>query len=572
MINENNIKIIVQESDETRPRGSGASSDIVYVPGLGNEHISGEYTNTPVLCSTIEEFELYFGEPYQFTDERNIDAYATYANVRLGDYDRSYIYAKELINAGLSVLYENISPNSNALVNTATFTSTSSTVARVPNSRNIFQSVIDGERNVTVNFGLTGQRVYGNLGLIIKAGDCESVELETIVSNNTKFNAVVSSQKDSATIDWQHVDAEDLSTVTFTLTLKVKGAGRFSLHLVEGDVAASVSVEDPVLANFYAELPNRIKNLEDKNEYTVKYITSGGYPTFVKGLAATSDDEYTIVSSMIKCAAARNDAVALIDHEDDESAPFGLLESDSVYNAANTYFSNKILVPNPEFGAMFTPWGDYVCSTMAGYAATSQAMPASFGYLLCLASAIKTSPNWLAMAGVSRGIVPNLKKLRTNKVLSNVIAEEYQPKFGSENNKVSLNAITNVKPYGLTIWGNRTLKPVAREGTVATNFLNTRNMISDIKKLAYNTAKSLMFEQDSDTLWLSFKSGVSPLLDQLKSGFGISDYKLIRSNKKYDGTKLTNGEMAAVIKIFPLYAIEYFEITVVLSDNDVAVS
>ena len=40
----------------------------------------------------------------------------------------------------------------------------------------------------------------------------------------------------------------------------------------------------------------------------------------------------------------------------------------------------------------------------------------------------------------------------------------------------------------------------------------------------------------------------------------------------YNGSALTRGEMAAVIKIFPLYAVEYFEITVVVADNDVAIS
>ena len=96
-------------------------------------------------------------------------------------------------------------------------------------------------------------------------------------------------------------------------------------------------------------------------------------------------------------------------------------------------------------------------------------------------------------------------------------------------------------------------------------------MISDIKKLAYSTAKALMFEQDSDTLWLNFKSGVSPLLEQLKSGNGISNYKIIRGTTKDNGKALTRGELAAVIKIFPKYAIEYFEITVVIADEDVSV-
>ena len=96
-------------------------------------------------------------------------------------------------------------------------------------------------------------------------------------------------------------------------------------------------------------------------------------------------------------------------------------------------------------------------------------------------------------------------------------------------------------------------------------------MVSDIKKLAYSTAKKLMFEQDSDTLWLRFKSGISPLLDQLVSGYGISGYKIIRGTTKYNGQALTRGEMAAVIKIFPIAPIEYFEITVVLADEDVQV-
>lgn len=554
MANEN-VKIIVQEVDETRPRGSGASSDIVYVPGLGNEFISAEYRNTPVLCSTIEEFETYFGAtPYRFPADAH-----HYIKVNKGDYDRSYIYAKELINAGLAVLYEDICPDENAHVNIGTFESTD--VPRVTNSRNVFNS--NGKSIATVTFRLEGLGAYGKVSLVPKKGDCSSVEITALDTSISKFIPA------GSVITWEDATAEELDSVLCTATLAIEGEGQFCLNLVVGDVGADVATTDDRLEYFYSKLPERLDNLKDKNEYTVKYITSGGYPTFVLIPQKDGTTGYTLAAKMLECANNRNDAIALIDHVDNENAPLGLNDSGSVYKDANEYFSTA---PHGEFGAMFTPWGDYTCSTMNGTTASLQAMPASFGYLLCLASAIKTSPNWLAMAGVTRGIVPNLKRLRTTKVLSNVIAENYQPKYGSEKNRIAINAITNVKPYGLTIWGNRTLKPVSAKGTVATNFLNTRNMISDIKKLAYNTAKSLMFEQDSDTLWLSFKSGVSPLLDQLKSGFGISDYKLIRSNRRYNGDALTRGEMAAVIKIFPLYAIEYFEITVVVSDNDVAIS
>lgn len=568
MANEN-VKIIVQEVDETRPRGSGASSDIVYVPGLCNEFVSAEYRNVPTLCSSVDEFESYFGvDPYKFTEDETVYG----VSVHTGDYDKAYIYAKELINAGLTVLYEAICPVDNALVNIATFApAVDGTLKRVTNTKNVFVNKLETvTENVT--FGLEGCPAYGKVSLIAKAGVNMTVEITNLAVSNQKFT--VTATDGTHIIEWADASDSDLADVVCTATVKVTGDGHFSLNLVEGDVAADVLVAASPLANFYEELQNRFDNLRDKNEYTVKYITSGGYPTFVevvqsKGKSTVVD--YPFANKMLAVAGERNDAVALIDHPDRPSAPLAVGDNKSIYYAANQHFQNAAYA---EFGAMFTPWGDYSCVTMQSATASVQAMPASFGYLLCLATAIKTSPNWLAMAGVTRGIVPNLRRLRTDKILSNVIAEEYQPKWGAADGKhnISINAITNVKPYGLTIWGNRTLKKVATKGTVATNFLNTRNMISDIKKLAYNTAKSLMFEQDSDTLWLSFKSGVSPLLDQLKSGSGISDYKLIKNTTKYNGSALTRGEMSAIIKIFPLYAIEYFEITVVVSDNDVAIS
>ena len=582
------IKIIVQEDDQTRSRGSGASSDIVYVPGLASEFCPAEYRNKPLLCSTIDEFEAYFGpEPYKFSADETVSK----CSVKKGDYDKSYIYAKELINAGLTVLYENITPDDSSLVNLSEFEKLTGPITKVRGTKNVFraESPTEGADNYTasVTFSLEGLRKYGGVSVLCKP-DSESDLTVGLSDADGKTNVPKGIDVDKGdgggftitgnSITWED---QDPATATFSVNLVLSGSGLFSVSLVEGtEISADTKIVDAPLEYFYKHVGESFDNLTDKNEYTVKYLTLGGYPSFNPVPGEDGFETYPYAAKMLDCAAKRNDVVALIDHYDDPDAPLGLehipgtettAERKSIYKLVNDYFKNAA---NTEFGAMFTPWGNYTCVTVEDETATLQAMPASFGYLLCLAKAIKTSPNWLAMAGVSRGIVPNLQSLRTNKILSNVIAENYQPKYGDieEKNVISINAITNVKPYGLTIWGNRTLKRVAPRGTVATNFLNTRNMISDIKKLSYNTAKSLMFEQESDTLWLNFKSGVSPLLDQLKSGHGISDYKLIKNTTKYNGNALTRGEMSATIKIFPLYAVEYFEITVVVSDNDVAVS
>ena len=583
MANEN-VKIIVQEVNETTPRGSGVSSDIAYVPGLAVE--SAISKNTPVLCSTVAEFEAFFGaEPYVMRPEDvNTQLPHTY---NVGDYDKSYVYAKELINAGMSVIYENITADTeiknvaavNYIPSGATYDS-----YLVDNKNNSFTYTARGEDTLTYNFKfkLSGNPLYGSATVLLDTPDDPKVTATmTDLAVDPAYSPKFTVNTDTKTIKWQQLAEADLEYAIFSFTVNIKNTNpnqsgkkqkapvTFNINVVEGE---HTNVEGVVAGSkieyLYDQLPERLNIIEDKNEYSVKYVTSGGYPTFIEIRQNDGSMSYSLAEVLVDCAYQRGDAVALIDPIDDPADPLRYNDENSVYYKANKFFGSG---QKYSFGAMFIPWGTYSCVTITDVNMMSQLMPPSFGYLMCMATAIKTSPNWLAMAGVTRGIVPGLKSLHTNKLLSNVIAEDYQPKYGSDLNKVSINAITNIKPYGLSIWGNRTLEAVKEKGTTALNFLNTRNMISDIKKLAYSTAKALMFEQDSDTLWLNFKSGVSPLLEQLKSGNGISNYKIIRGTTKYNGKALTRGELAAVIKIFPKYAIEYFEITVVIADEDVSV-
>lgn len=578
-----NVKIIIQEVNETTPKGSGTSSDVAYVPGLAVDAATSK--NVPVLCSTIFEFESYFGkEPYVMTEEdirTQIDH--TY---QVGDYDKSYLYAKELINAGMSVIYENITSTTElkniAIINNIPNASGKNLVDNKDNTftYSVTKKPAQSER-YDFKFKLNGKPTYGAVTVLFDLPRVEGVTVvpSDIVHDHDTFDTdddIFEIDQATRTISWSGIEQTDLDYTTFSFSVDIscdvdKVDYKFGANVVNGrnvkpggGVVAGSKIE-----YLYSQLNDRLNNIEDKNEYSVKYITSGGYPTFIKLTQDDGSKAYSLADAMIDCAMQRGDAVAIIDPIDDPEDPLRYNDENSVYYKANNFFGSG---KNNSFGAMFIPWGTYTCVTVTDINKMSQLMPPSFGYLMCVATAIKTSPNWLAMAGVTRGIVPNLKALHTNAILSNVIAEDYQPKYGKDNNnKVSINAITNVKPYGLAIWGNRTLEPVAEKGTTALNFLNTRNMVSDIKKLAYSTAKSLMFEQDSDTLWLNFKSGVSPLLDQLKSGHGISNYKIIKGTTKYNGQALTRGEMAAVIKIYPLYAIEYFEITVVIADEDVSV-
>ena len=296
--------------------------------------------------------------------------------------------------------------------------------------------------------------------------------------------------------------------------------------------------------------------LKDRNSYTIKYVTLGGYASFD---VVSSPVDNGIAELLLGVCLDRGDCVALIDTNDTED-----LNSSQVISAFRT---SPVGTNNDgAYATCIYPWGDYRCLTIVDDKDTYkderiQAMPGSFGYLLALAKSIKTNANWLAIAGATRGQVPQLIRLRSKNKITAAIADSFQ-----EENKININAITEINPYGLCIWGNRTLKNnTILNGTTATSFLNIRNLVSDVKKVVYRAAKRLLFEQNSDILWVNFQSEIMTTLEQMKSGAGISGYKIIRlpSDKK--------TKVKAQVIIYPIYAVEQIEVTITLRDEEVDV-
>ena len=56
-----------------------------------------------------------------------------------------------------------------------------------------------------------------------------------------------------------------------------------------------------------------------------------------------------------------------------------------------------------------------------------------------------------------------------------------------------------------------------------------------------------------------------PLLDRMSSSNGVSGYKIIKLESE------KNTEVKALIKVYPIYAVESFNINIVLTNEDVEV-
>ena len=574
-------RIDILEQDLTRATGT-AGTDIPFIPGFVKEtqysyrkklsyengthrydsdsktyleDSAGNYIREqitkyyqPIYCTSKESFEAIFGkDPYVFTATNE----AGNVKIQNDSVDKSYIMAKELLSMGMPVYYYGIQVDD-----------------AVVNFNNIISSIDAGDFNVsgnsiTLDAPLTeAKSVSVNLSTSIKTDDI----LEVSILNTDAYEVTID---DDLTIGDEGKYIGEASVDSVTLSINVKSGEtskendvlRLSLSIRRaGDSGASSTR----LASFYSELKTLFTSgeLNDKGEYTIKYLTTGGYPNFEVSA------ELDVANQMLSIAADRGDAIAIIESIDNKDRSLDP-DMDSFYR------SLQEPITNGEYGAAFSPWANYSFRNSykidSDKKLTQGLMPACFGYLTNLAANIKVSPNWLAMAGTTRGLIPNILSLNTTQRLSNVIANAYQPTVANGSNTRALIAITDIKPYGLCIWGNRTLKAIGENGLTGTNFLNTRNMISDIKKVAYRVAKSLIYEQNNETLWLNFKSQVAPFLEQLKSGAGIADYKLLKLDTHYNGSSLGKEEFACTIRIIPVYAVEAFEITVVVSDADVAV-
>ena len=525
-------KITILEKDLTTAGASELLSNIVYVPGYA---ITGP-ENTPTLCRTLDEFKETFGSvPYKFKSNQYIntgsDIYA-YAD----DYEKSYTYALELVNRGLPILFERYVKNID-YVASATLTSTSDTKNGL-----VIKAIYSGIEGASYGYKVTGATDNQYSFIFTKNGITINPTKPVIISlDDTKSNYF-------KRVSTDYIIFTSIGTLTKETKLDITtNTGKLEMP---SDLTDEFTVSD-----FYTKMKGGSdsnivvesifdKLADNKDLYNIKIITSGSYPTFTKVKGFTTE----IADKMIQSAASLNDVTAIIDHSDDCDVNY-LLENISNLTD-NTDASGDDV---KKYAAMFTPWGTYTTNVATSYLTSNLInMPASFAYISALANSIKSNPNWYAVAGVTRGVVPGLKSLQT--IITGAQSEKLQETTG-----ISINPIMNVPSYGYCIWGNRTLHE--NDGLVASSFLNIRTLVNDIKKVVYQTSKELTFELNNDVTWLKFKSKIEPTLDKMATGNGINGYKIIRAKTDKKAT------IKAIIRIYPIEAVEDFDITIELADS-----
>ena len=562
--------INIYERDLTSPYSVDTTPNIVYIPGYAN---IGPI-DTPVLCNTLSEFYSIFGsKPYKFkkaqgypevkegsspnerTYKFSTAAAPASSLCQVGESEGSFIIAAELLSKSLPVLFERVTSGEIARASYkdnqwGTFTAKDIYSGRVGTLISVMlKSVNTDEKHYQLTIKLAASN---ELGVSEKVESFDFVLDETKANSSKIYYKYIAS--DIIDIEWK---AESTPSVEFTKTLSLPSG-------VNYETTDEFKVTDIYKAFMNScEVENsKLYTLMDKGEYQIKFLTLGAYPSFEFGLDTTgtgSIETYNIFDNLIETAAKRGDCIALVDHTNNPTRTLQTTAG-SVYANLSAYVKNSLTITRKggdsedgyTYGAMFTPYAIYKLSTQNN---TQHTLPASFGYLSAFAASTQVNPNWYAVAGVSRGIPSGLIGLSQN--ITNTIADLYQPR-----NNVAINCITNIKPYGYTIWGNRTLKNNSADGDLkALSFLNIRVLTCDLKKTLYQACKRYTFENNTDITWLNFKSQIEPALAKMLSGNGIASYQII----KVATTKKATIE--AIIRLVPIEPVEDWFITIELTDG-----
>jgi len=129
--------------------------------------------------------------------------------------------------------------------------------------------------------------------------------------------------------------------------------------------------------------------------------------------------------------------------------------------------------------------------------------------------------------------------------------------------ELNINPIASFPSEGIVIFGQKTLQATPS----ALDRINVRRLVIFLKKQISIIASGLLFEPNVENTWNRFKRPATSVLESVKSGFGISEYKLVLDSTTTTPEEIDRNIMYAKLFIKPVYAIEFIGIDFIITNT-----
>ena len=347
--------------------------------------------------------------------------------------------------------------------------------------------------------------------------------------------------------------ARDSNTYT---TLLDAGYNRFTAPFWGGFDGVDITKPDP----FY-NIGMGTSATED-NSYA--------YYTYKRAIDTVADPEYinmnllaapglttdALTTHMINVCSERADALALVDLADvyipsseryyaDKSSRIGTTPT----AAASSLKARRL---DSSYGCTFYPW----VQTRDENSGRILWVPPSVAMMGVLASSERKTAIWFAPAGFNRGgLTDGAAGIPVTNVTERLSSANRDTLY-----EARINPIASFPSSGIVVFGQKTLQ----ERASALDRINVRRLVIYLKKQISILSTQILFEQNVQATWNRFTSLIEPFLANVKTQFGITDYKLILDDTTTTPDLIDQNILYAKIMIKPARAIEYIAIDFVI--------
>ena len=303
---------------------------------------------------------------------------------------------------------------------------------------------------------------------------------------------------------------------------------------------------------------------------TATELNSYSYKTWKQGMDVVSDPESlnmnmlvapglthdNLTQHAVNICEDRADSMTIIDLSDVYIPPHEAYKSPTSNRigttpaaAATTLRDRRI---DSSYGATFYPW----VQTRDENSGRLLWIPPSVAMMGVLASSQRKTAVWFAPAGFNRGgLTDGAAGIPVTHVSERLTSKNRDTLYES-----NINPIASFPSSGIVVFGQKTLQ----EGQSALDRINVRRLVIYLKKQISILSTKILFEQNVQDTWNRFTSLVEPLLSNVKSQFGITDYRLILDETTTTPDLIDQNVLYAKIMIKPARAIEYIAIDFVI--------
>ena len=265
-----------------------------------------------------------------------------------------------------------------------------------------------------------------------------------------------------------------------------------------------------------------------------------------------------VTSHLLDTVEDRGDSLAIIDLENVYDAD---TESSASAAARNAYTVKQAVDGikdrnlNNSYGAAYYPWVK-IQDTITNRILWA---PPSIAALGALSNTDRIAAPWFAPAGFARGGLSEgaagIPVLDTSKRLT---SDDRDSLYDA-----NINPIAKFPAEGIVVFGQKTLQQTAS----ALDRINVRRLLIFLKREISFIASRLLFQQNTRDTWNVFLGQAKPLLETVKTEFGIDEFKLILDETTTTPDLIDRNIIYAKLIVKPTRSAEFFAIDFVVTNS-----